>query len=145
MFQQRTTFGVSIEATRVGGVKAFILTPREIPERHKNQLVINLHPGGYVFGEGESGTGEGAMMAAYGGYKVIVIDYRMPPDAPYPAAMDDVMAAWPAVAATYGPAAHRHRRHLYRRRHDARDDAASPGRRIAAPPAPSRQVHGGPT
>jgi acetyl esterase/lipase len=26
-------------------------------------------------------------MAAYGGYKVISIDYRMPPDFPYPAAM----------------------------------------------------------
>lgn len=101
--QQRTTLGVSIEATTVGGVRAFILTPRDIPERHKNQLVINLHPGGYVFGAGESGTGEGAMMAAYGGYKVIVIDYRMPPDGPYPAGMDDVMRAWRAVAATMNP------------------------------------------
>lgn len=101
--RQRAALGVSIQAATVGGVKAFILTPRSTPERHQNQLVINLHPGGYVFGAGESGTGEGAMMAAYGGYKVIVIDYRMPPDAPYPAGMDDVMRAWRAVAATMNP------------------------------------------
>ena len=44
--RQRTALGVSIKATTVGGVKAFILTPGDIPERHKNQLVINLHPGG---------------------------------------------------------------------------------------------------
>ena len=34
------------------------------------------------------------------GYKVISIDCRMPPDAPYPAAMDDVTAAWRALVKT---------------------------------------------
>ena len=33
-------------------------------------------------------------MAGFGGYKVISFDYRMPPDFPYPAAMDDAMAVW---------------------------------------------------
>jgi hypothetical protein len=33
-------------------------------------------------------------MAAYGGYKVISIDYRMPHDFPYSAVMDDAMAVW---------------------------------------------------
>jgi hypothetical protein len=78
-----SALGVSIEPTTVGGVKAFIPTPKEIPKAHKNQLVFNLHEGGYVFSPGEAGTGEAALMAAYGGYKVLAIDYRMPPDAPY--------------------------------------------------------------
>ncbi len=99
----RATLGVTIEPTTVGGVRAFILTPKEIPEAHKNQLVFNIHGGGYVSYPGESGTGEAMLMAAYGGYKVLAIDYRMPPDAPYPAAMDDVTAAWRAVVATTDP------------------------------------------
>jgi epsilon-lactone hydrolase len=61
-----SALGVSIEPTTVGGVKAFILTPKEIPKAHKNQL-FNIHGGGYVFSPGEAGTGEAALMAAYGG------------------------------------------------------------------------------
>jgi epsilon-lactone hydrolase len=59
--------------------------------------VINVHGGGYVYGPGEAGTAEAMLMAAHGGYKVIEFDYRMPPDAPYPAAMDDAMAVWKAA------------------------------------------------
>ena len=98
--QQRAALGVSIAPTTLGGVKAYILTPKTIPPAHQNQLVFHIHGGGYIFSPGEAGTGEAMLMAAYGGYKVLSIDYRMPPDAPYPAAMDDVTAAWRAVVAT---------------------------------------------
>jgi len=99
----REQLGVTMEATTVGGVKAFMFTPRTLPEVHRNQLIFNIHGGGYVYGPGESGTAEAMLMAAYGGYRVLAIDYGMPPDAPYPAAMDDAMAAWRAVAATTDP------------------------------------------
>ena len=79
------------------------MTPRSIPEAHKGELIFHIHGGGYVFGAGESGTGEATLMAAYGGYAVVSIDYRMPPDAPYPAALDDLVAAWRAVIATTDP------------------------------------------
>lgn len=101
--QARTVLGVTIEPTTIGGVKAFILTPREVPDAHKNQLVLNFHGGGYIFGHGEAGTAEAMLMAAFGGYKVLAIDYRMAPDAPFPAGMDDATAAWRAVAATMDP------------------------------------------
>ena len=90
----REGLGVTIEPTVIGGVKAFILTPKEILPENRNRLLIHVHGGGYVYNPGEAGTGEGTLMAAYGGFKVISIDYRMPPDFPYPAAMDDAMAVW---------------------------------------------------
>ena len=93
----RETLGVTMTTTVIGGVKGFIFTPKTIPAAHRNQLIINVHGGGYVYGPGESGTAEAALMAAYGGYKVIEFDYRMPPDAPYPAAMDDAMAVYRAA------------------------------------------------
>jgi len=99
----REQLGVTMEPTMIGGVKAFVFTPKNLPEAHRNQLIINVHGGGYVYGPGESGTAEAALMAAYGGYKVIEFDYRMPPDAPYPAAMDDAMAVWKAALKMQDP------------------------------------------
>jgi monoterpene epsilon-lactone hydrolase len=90
----REKLGVTMEPAVIGGVKAFILTPKEIPPANRNRLIVHVHGGGYVYNPGEAGTTEGTLMAAYGGYKVISFDYRMPPDDPYPAAMDDAMAVW---------------------------------------------------
>jgi epsilon-lactone hydrolase len=87
----------------IGGVKAFILSPRVIPAVNQNRLLIHVHGGGYVFFPGEAGTGEAALMAAFGGFKVISFDYRMPPDHPYPAAMDDAMAVWKAALTMADP------------------------------------------
>jgi acetyl esterase/lipase len=92
--EAREKLGVAMEPTVIGGVKAFILTPKEIPPENRNRLLIHVHGGGYVYNPGEAGTTEGTLMAAYGGFKIISIDYRMPPDFPYPAAMDDAMAVW---------------------------------------------------
>jgi len=99
----REALGVTMEPTVIGGVKGFVFTPKVIPEAHRNQLIINAHGGGYVYGPGESGTAEAMLMAGYGGYKVIEFDYRMPPDAPYPAAMDDAMAVWKAALTLQDP------------------------------------------
>ena len=99
----RARFEVSIAPTCVGGVKAYFLAPRRVPEAHRNRLVFFLHGGGYVLGQGESGTAEAALMAAYGGYRVLSIDYRLAPGAPYPAALDDALAAWRAVVGTADP------------------------------------------
>ena len=40
-------------------------------------------------------------MAQYGKIKVISVDYRMPPDYPYPAALDDTLAVWREMLKTH--------------------------------------------
>ena len=99
----REKLGVTMEPTVIGGVKAFILSPKVIPAVNQNRLLVHVHGGGYVYNPGEAGTGEAALMAAYGGFKVIAFDYRMPPDFPYPAAMDDAMAVWKAALTLQDP------------------------------------------
>jgi monoterpene epsilon-lactone hydrolase len=99
----REKLGVTMTKGVMGGVPVFILEPKEMPPENRNRVLLNLHGGGYVYGPGESGTGEAAAMAGYGHFKVIVADYRMPPAAPYPAAMDDAMAVYKAILTTTDP------------------------------------------
>jgi epsilon-lactone hydrolase len=93
----RDKLGVTSQATVIGGVPAFILAPKAISAKNRNRLLVHVHGGGYVYNPGEAGTTEAVLMAGFGGFKVISFDYRMPPDHPYPAAMDDAMAVWKAA------------------------------------------------
>jgi len=96
----REKMRVKVEPTSIGGVKAFIVTPSEVAEANRNRVLVHVHGGAYVLGPGEAGTSEAIMMAGHGHIKVISIDYRMPPDFPYPAAMDDAMAVYQEVVKT---------------------------------------------
>jgi epsilon-lactone hydrolase len=95
--------GVTVEPATIGGVKCFIVTPRTIPDANRNRLLVHVHGGGYVFGPGEAGLFEALLLSGIGGFKVISVDYRMPPDFPYPAAMDDAMAVWKEAVKTANP------------------------------------------
>src|SRR5436309_1451805 len=73
------------------GVRAFIVTPDVIPPRNRNRLLVHVHGGCYVLNPGKAGLPEAIFMAGFGHFKVISVDYRMPPEAAYPAAHDDAM------------------------------------------------------
>ena len=88
---------VKSEATTIDGVRAYTLTPDEIPPENKDKVLLHLHGGCYVLFPGESGTTEGIIMAGDGHYKVISVDYRMPPEAYFPAAVDDAVTVYKAL------------------------------------------------
>ena len=94
---------VKVEPTLIDGVKAFIITPETISPENKNRLLIHVHGGCFVSSPGLSGTVEGIYMAGLEHVKVISVDYRMPPDHPYPAALDDAMTVWSATTKTQDP------------------------------------------
>lgn len=99
----RETLGVTVEPVTIAGVKAFIVTPKSIRAGHQDRLLLHLHSGGRVGNPGEAGTGEAILMAGFGGFKLVSVDYRMPPDFPFPAALDDALAVYRELLKTTKP------------------------------------------
>jgi monoterpene epsilon-lactone hydrolase len=90
----RERFGVTSESVTINGVHAYMVTPQVMPPGNRNRLLVHVHGGCYVLGGGEAATSEAIYMAAFGHFKVLSVDYRRPPEFPYPAALDDAVAVW---------------------------------------------------
>ncbi len=90
----RERLHVSVKPAVVAGVRVFIVTPALIVPEHRNTWLIHVHGGCYELFPGESGTGEAIQMAGLGHYRVISVDYRMPPEGYFPAALDDAMTVY---------------------------------------------------
>lgn len=90
-------YGITITEGTLGGIRVFYLTPKTLLPRNRQRVVLNFHGGAYVYAPGRSGL-EDALLVARAGFRVVCPDYRMAPDHPYPAAIDDAEAVWTALA-----------------------------------------------
>ncbi len=99
----RERLHVKVEPTTIDGVKAYVVTPDDIPPESRNRLLVHVHGGCYLLSPGEAATTEAVFMAGFGHFKVISVDYRMPPDAYFPAALDDAMTVWKAAVKMADP------------------------------------------
>jgi acetyl esterase/lipase len=89
--------GARVEAADVGGVNCYRVTPKEIAAGKEKYLLLHVHGGAFVFGAKLAATGEAVLLADACKMPCLSIDYRMPPEHPFPAAPDDVIAVWKAV------------------------------------------------
>ena len=91
---------VKVEKTNIDGVRVFIVTPETVAPENRNRQLIHMHGGCYVLNPGEAGLPEAIFMAGFGRIKVISVEYRMPPEAYFPAALDDGITVWKAALKT---------------------------------------------
>jgi phosphinothricin tripeptide acetyl hydrolase len=109
--QPRATDAVSIEAARLlfEDVARFLpmpegVTPVEcrvdglaaewlVPARPRGTMLY-LHGGGYCFGSIDSHRGLAARVAAAARCRTLLVDYRLAPEHPFPAAVEDALRAY---------------------------------------------------
>lgn len=94
-------YQIKVTEQTIGGVNCYKIIPVNGPKKNARRLLVYIHGGGYTSGIGISGLLEGILLAAESRIPTIAIDYRMPPDFPYPTPTDDAMAVWKAVTKTH--------------------------------------------
>jgi monoterpene epsilon-lactone hydrolase len=91
----------SIKDSTIAGVPVLVLTPNTIPADRQKRVLINLHGGGFVVDAGS--LTETIPIANLTQTKVIAVLYRLAPEHPYPAALDDAIAVYKEVLKTNKP------------------------------------------
>lgn len=84
----------------IAGIPAWRLTPSDSQRPH--QQLLYLHGGGYVSGSPKSHGDMVARLARATGLPTTLIDYRLAPESPFPAGLEDAVKVYQELA-QYGP------------------------------------------
>lgn len=93
--QAQAAYPVTIEEVTINGVRCHRVKPIDPPAANAKKVLINMHGGGFVLGSGS--LVEAIPIANETGCEVISIDYRLAPEHPFPAAIDDIVAVYKTV------------------------------------------------
>lgn len=87
---------------RIAAVPVVRVRPseRRFPE---GKLVLDIHGGALVYMGGKLVEPIAMMTCVQTGCDVVALDYRMPPDHPFPAALDDCLAVYKELLKQFGP------------------------------------------
>ncbi len=92
-----------IEERTVGGVTVYVCTPDGLEAPWRDRAYLYLHGGAFVFGGGRYAAAFGAAEADRLGLTTYSVDYRMPPDHPFPAAPEDGLAVYRELTHRFDP------------------------------------------
>jgi monoterpene epsilon-lactone hydrolase len=92
-------YPVNVGATTIAGVPVRVVTPLTMAPEKQNRVLINVHGGGFHVDSGS--LTESIPIANLTGTKVISVLYRMAPEHPFPAAVDDTIAVYKELLKTY--------------------------------------------
>jgi epsilon-lactone hydrolase len=91
--------GTSVTKTDLNGVRVEVVTATGTPA----VTVVHFHGGGYCVGSPAEARGWAAYLCARAECRMILPDYRLAPEHPYPAALEDARAVLHAVLAETEP------------------------------------------
>jgi monoterpene epsilon-lactone hydrolase len=93
---------VLVTEVDAGGVPAHWL---DAPGTDAGRVLLFLHGGGYELGSRRSDGELAARLGRAGGMRVLFPEYRLAPEHPFPAAVDDALAVWHWLRADQGVSA----------------------------------------
>jgi epsilon-lactone hydrolase len=98
--EQQKTYPVTVTEDVIAGVPVRRIV-RASGEVDRRRVLMNLHGGGFAVDAGS--LTENIPIAAITGMEVVALLYRLAPENPYPAAVDDALAVYKALLADHDP------------------------------------------
>jgi epsilon-lactone hydrolase len=99
--EARKLFPVNVEEKTIGAVKTDVIIPLDVPKANAGRVLINLHGGGF---NSDSGSQiEGVPIANLTKIQVVGVYYRLAPENPFPAPVEDVVAVYKELLKDHKP------------------------------------------
>lgn len=100
----RSLYPVEITRETMNGVRTEVVIPAGgVAPTNIYRVLINLHGGAFLWGEGSGGEVESIPIASAGRIEVVTVAYREGPEYKFPAASEDVAAVYRALLRKYPP------------------------------------------
>ena len=94
----------SVDSRSVGGVPVVVVTPEDVDDvGDARPIYLDIHGGSLLMGGGKACEVMARRTAAQVEMQTWSADYRMPPDYPYPAALDDVLTVYRGLLEVRAP------------------------------------------
>lgn len=95
----------TVQKTEMAGVTVYVGTPLQPRKDRQKQAVLHVHGGGFaMLADGSYAEAMAAQIATRCGCTVYSVNYRVPPDFPYPTPVDDSLAVYRTLLKTMKPA-----------------------------------------
>ena len=94
-------YPATLTEDKIAGVPVRIVVPADLPDANKDKVLLNLHGGGF---NSDSGSyTESIPIAGMTKIKCVAVLYRLAPENPFPAALEDAIAVYKELLKTYTP------------------------------------------
>jgi acetyl esterase/lipase len=90
----------TMEDRIINGITTLWITPPQL--KHENKVMIFIHGGGWILNSRKTQLKFQTDVASSLGVKLVSIEYRLAPEHPYPAAVNDIVAAYKDIIKEYG-------------------------------------------
>jgi monoterpene epsilon-lactone hydrolase len=88
---------------QISAAPLYEVIPRSLSARNENRAILYIHGGAFVSGGGQAALYAAMPLAGLAQTRTYSIDYRMPPDHPFPAGLNDTVAAYCWLLERYKP------------------------------------------
>lgn len=106
-------YPAEVTTHQLSAAPLYELAPKNLTPENERRALLYVHGGGFFMGGGQAAIYAAMPLASLARVRTFSLDYRMPPDHPFPAALDDSIEAYrwllqrykPQNIAIYGPSA----------------------------------------